>query len=90
MNKLRLAHVIPVLPRYHNSFKKGLYKDGNIMKVHIYIGDKICFNIYDANEIPREYYERPWYISRIEPKLLSCYHATANIGLKIYLSKEEF
>lgn len=90
--KLRLAHVLPTLPRYHNSFKKGLYKDGN------YNGLLISFNsstgiykhIYTDADIPKEYLEQPWYVQSITPTYTSAHRNSAKCAIMIVMNKEEY
>lgn len=90
MNKLRLNEVLRVCPKYSNTLKNGPYKNGNYQRVLIhYIDEKNCMHLYDANKFPREFMERPWYVSKLEPACRSCYNSNANVGLNIYLDKEE-
>lgn len=88
--KLRLAHVLPTLPRYNNDFAKGPYKNGNYQRVTIhYKDDTKGMFLYDANDFPREFLEAPYYVTEINPGIRSVYHSNAIIGLDIYLGKEE-
>ena len=87
--KLRLAHVLPTLPRYQNNFNKGPYKNGNYSQVTILVDDyRNTRMVYDANEFPRELLEAPYYVKALYPVVTSCYHSNAPAGLKILLDKE--
>lgn len=88
--KLRLSYIMEALPRYNNYFTKGPYKNGNYQRVLIhYIDENNCMNLYDANDFPREFLERPYYVKEINPGIRSVYNSNATIGLDIYLGKEE-
>lgn len=89
MNRLRLNQLLPTLERYENKFTKGPYKNGNIISTTIKVTLDGVFKEFDANEFPRELLERPWYVRKIYPICKSCYNRKANIGLTIYLDKEE-
>lgn len=90
MNKLRLPMLLPTLPKYDNAFKKGPYKNGNYRGVYVILaGDNFYSNRYDLNDLPREYLEAPYYVIGISPTVLSCGMHEANVGLYIYLAKEE-
>lgn len=90
MNKLRLAHLLPTLPRYNNRFNKGNYANGN------YAGFKLSVNatgvykdIYTDDNIPKEYLERPWYVKSIVPSYTSAHKNSAHCCLYVIIDKEE-
>lgn len=89
MNKLRLAQLLPTLERYENKFTKGPYKNGNIISTTIKVTFDGTFKEFDANDFPRELLERPWYVRSIYPVCKSSYMKNVNVGLSIYLDKEE-
>lgn len=91
MSKLRLAHVLPTLPRYHNSFKKGLYKDGNYSGLFISFNNTtgVYKHIYTDDDIPKEYFEKPWYVKSITPSYTSAHRNSASCCIMIVMNKEE-
>ena len=91
MIRLRLAHLLPTLPRYHNSFKKGLYKDGNYCGLLISFNDTgIYKHIYTDDDIPKEYLEQPWYVKSITPSYTSAHRNSVKCAIMIVINKEEF
>ena len=87
--RLRLSHLLPTLPRYSNNKTKGEYKNGNYKGIFLAIGNGIYRRVLVDEDIPKEYFERPWYVSQIIPKCTSAYGSKGNAGLFIILDKEE-
>lgn len=88
--ELRLGHIINTLPRYDNKFKRGPYKNGNIARVTVVTKNHNGVgNCYDINNMPREFFEAPWYIKLIKSEVLSAHGNKANCGLIIELLEEE-
>lgn len=87
--KLRLAYLLPTLPRYSNNKTKGEYKNGNYKGLFITVDSGRYKRILIDEDIPKELFEKPWYVDKIVPGCTSAYGSHANSCLYIVLNKEE-
>ena len=87
--KLRLSHLLDTLPRYQNSFSKGPYKNGNYAGVSIIVRDTPYATKYDANNFPTKILEKPYFVNKIYPVVLSAHRSNVNTGIYIEIEMEE-